>query len=585
MYDSTACVIYVGKAKNLKNRLSSYFRSKVDSPKTQALVANIAQIEVTITHTETEALILEHNLIKKYLPRYNVLLRDDKSYPFIFLSAHKHPRLSMHRGAKKAKGRYFGPYPNGGAVRESLHLMQKIFPIRQCSDSEYANRTRPCLQYQLKRCSAPCVGFVTQEDYQHQIDLATLFLEGKGQAVINDLVHDMQRASDEMAYEKAAMHRDQIQAMRRVSEQQFVSGDIEQLDCVGFAFASGMAVVHLLLIRQGSVLGSRSYYPKVPKGSEPQEVLRSFIVQYYLAEQRKGQVVKEIILSHDDEEWRSISDAISNGNSHKTKITVPQRGDKAKFVHLSNTNAQIALQTRLNQRSTIHQRLVELESLLEIESGIKRMECFDISHTQGELTVASCVVFNREGPLKSDYRKFNIEGITGGDDYAAMAQALSRRYRNQSDDDKMPTVLFIDGGKGQLSAAYQSIDQLDLSPEPLLVGVAKGVTRKAGLETLLIGREMEAKHLPSDNGALHLIQHIRDESHRFAITGHRQRRDKARRTSVLEGIDGVGPKRRQNILKYLGGLQEVQKATVLELEKVPGISKQLAQTIYDALHH
>ncbi|WP_221076992.1 excinuclease ABC subunit UvrC [Agarivorans aestuarii] len=585
MYNAANEVIYVGKAKSLKKRLSSYFRKNVDSNKTRALVSNIANVEVTVTHTETEALILEHNLIKKHLPKYNVLLRDDKSYPYILLSKHKHPRISMHRGAKRNKGDYFGPYPNGNAVRESLHLMQKLFPIRQCSDSEYANRQRPCLQYQLKRCSGPCVNLISDEDYQQQVDLASMFLKGKSQQVINQLAEKMTKASDSLDFEAAAGFRDQIQALRKVQEQQFVSGNTEHSDVLGFAFRNGIAVIHLLLIRDGQVLGSRSYYPKVPKQADLPEVLRSFVMQYYLSEQRKGNQPNEVLLPDIEGDWPEIEAAIESELDCKVKLSQPKRGEKLRFVALANTNAENALLTKLNQEATIHHRVTELEALLKQEQPIKRMECFDISHTQGERTVASCVVFDRQGPNKSEYRRFNIDGITGGDDYAAMAQALTRRYQKAQLAEKIPDVLFIDGGKGQLSAAFSSIEPLNLSPMPLLVGVAKGTTRKPGLETLLIGKAMTEIHLPSDSPALHLIQHIRDESHRFAITGHRNRRDKARKTSVLEDIDGVGAKRRQALLTHLGGMQQLKSASVDEIKKVPGISPTLAQKIYDSLHH
>lgn len=585
MYNAANEVIYVGKAKSLKKRLSSYFRKNVDSNKTRALVSNIARVEVTVTHTETEALILEHNLIKKHLPKYNVLLRDDKSYPYILLSKHKHPRISMHRGAKRNKGDYFGPYPNGNAVRESLHLMQKLFPIRQCSDSEYANRQRPCLQYQLKRCSGPCVNLISEEDYQQQVDLASMFLKGKSQQVINQLAEKMTKASDSLDFEAAAGFRDQIQALRKVQEQQFVSGNTEHSDVLGFAFRNGIAVIHLLLIRDGQVLGSRSYYPKVPKQADLPEVLRSFVMQYYLSEQRKGNQPNEVLLPDIEGDWPEIEAAIESELDCKVKLSQPKRGEKLRFVALANTNAENALLTKLNQEATIHHRVTELEALLKQEQPIKRMECFDISHTQGERTVASCVVFDRQGPNKSEYRRFNIDGITGGDDYAAMAQALTRRYQKAQLAEKIPDVLFIDGGKGQLSAAFASIEPLNLDPMPLLVGVAKGTTRKPGLETLLIGKAMTEIHLPSDSAALHLIQHIRDESHRFAITGHRNRRDKARKTSVLEDIDGVGAKRRQALLTHLGGMQQLKSASVDEIKKVPGISPTLAQKIYDSLHH
>ncbi|CAG9297087.1 excinuclease ABC subunit UvrC [Celerinatantimonas diazotrophica] len=584
MYDSHDKVIYVGKAKSLKKRLSSYFRKRVDRPKTAALVRQIAYIETTITNSETEALILEHNLIKKYRPRYNVVLRDDKSYPYILLSAHRHPRLALHRGHKRAKGKYFGPYPSGKSVRESLILLQKTFPIRQCRDSEYANRTRPCLQYQIGRCSGPCCDKVSDEEYRKQADLVALFLSGKGDEVIERLVNDMEQASCALEFEKAASYRDQIQALRRIQEQQWVSGtNATQTDVVGFDYRNGIASVHLMLFREGQLLGSRSYYPKVPKDTELSEVLQGFVTQYYLAEQRDGQLPKEILVGYQNDEWQVLQQALSERANHQVQIHNPTRGEKVRLLKLANDNAQNAVTSKLLEASTAATRLAALQHFLAREEPIRRMECFDISHTQGERTVASCVVFDQDGPKKSAYRRFNIDGITGGDDYAAMAQALKRRYGKQSDDAEMPDILFIDGGKGQLSSAFAALDELQLANEPLVVGVAKGVTRKPGLETLLIGREQRPVHLEKHESALHLIQYIRDESHRFAITGHRNRRDKARQHSFLEEIPGIGAKRRQSILKFMGGIQEVKRASADELAKVPGISKSLAQTIVDRL--
>lgn len=588
MYDEDQVVIYVGKAKNLKKRLSSYFRSQVDSEKTRVLVLQIRAIDVTVTHTETEALILEHNFIKKYMPRYNVLLRDDKSYPYILITDHKHPRLTVHRGAKKAKGQYFGPYPSGGAVRESLHLMQKIFPIRQCEDSYYNNRSRPCLQYQLKRCLAPCTNMMTEQEYDEQVTLAQLFLQGKSQTVIATMVDKMQQASDELAFEAAARFRDQIQALRKVSEQQSVTGSSTLLDAIGFAYDNGVACVHVLFIRQGQVLGSRSYFPKVPRDTRADEVFSAFITQFYLSGANGRVVPKEILLSHDIEEQDAITHALSEFAGHKVKCTSQVRSERLGFQRLALTNAETALATKISHKSTQLQRFNMLQETFELTDKIQRIECYDISHTMGEKTVGSCVVFNREGPLKSDYRRFNIAGITPGDDYAAMAQVLARRFRGSQAPEKVPDIVFIDGGIGQLKQAEQVLASLDdafTDKVPLLIGIAKGVTRKAGLETLIVGDTYEELSLPADYPGLHLIQHIRDESHRFAITGHRQRRDKQRRQSTLEGIAGVGPKRRQALLTFLGGIQEVKNASIDDLAKVPGISRELAEKIYDTLHH
>ncbi len=585
MYNAESEVIYVGKAKDLKKRLSSYFRKTVDREKTRALVSHIAKIDVTVTHTETEALILEHNYIKQYLPKYNVLLRDDKSYPYIFISQHKHPRLSIHRGAKKKKGEYFGPYPDSGAVRETLHLVQKIFPVRQCEDTVYANRTRPCLMYQIGRCAGPCVeGLISESQYAELVQYLKLFLKGKDTQVLNQLVERMEAASQELAFEQAAKYRDQIQAIRRVQEQQFVSEDsMDDIDVIGFAYDFGMTCVHLLMIRQGKVLGSRSYFPQIPPNTSREEVFESFVNQYYLA-QTEGRILPaKIIVNEGLVDDASLSSVLSDLAGRKIRFLVNPTGARGRYLNLSNTNALTAITTKHSSKLTIHQRFSELQQALGLES-IQRMECFDISHTMGESTIASCVVFNPEGPVKQEYRRYNITGITGGDDYAAMEKALFKRYEKQLEIEKIPDIIFIDGGKGQLGRAYETIKQCwtDWPVHPLLIGIAKGVTRKPGLETL-ITVDGDEFHLPSDSPALHLIQHIRDESHNHAIAGHRAKRGKTRRTSPLEGIEGIGPKRRQSLLKYMGGLQELKRATVDEIAKVPGISRLLAENIHQAL--
>ncbi|WP_267900000.1 excinuclease ABC subunit UvrC [Photobacterium chitinilyticum] len=588
MYDGADEVIYVGKAKDLKKRLSSYFRTNVAGEKTRALVKNIRKVDVTVTHTETEALILEHNYIKLYLPKYNVLLRDDKSYPYIFLSASAHPRLTIHRGVKKRKGEYFGPYPDSGAVRESLHLLQKIFPIRQCEDSVYANRSRPCLMYQIGRCLGPCVkGLVSEDDYKEQVNFVRLFLQGKDRQVIASMVEKMELASQQLAFEKAAAYRDQIQALRRVQEQQFVSNDSDDdMDVIGIAHERGMACVHALYIRQGKILGSRSYFPKMPSDAELTEVLSSFISQFYL-NQAEGRVIPAVILLGADlgEEKTLIAGTLTELAGRKVELKTQSRGNRARYQKLAQTNANTALTSKLNHKMTIQQRFSALSKALELTT-LDRMECFDISHTMGEKTVASCVVFNQDGPLKQEYRRYNITGITGGDDYAAMAQVLARRYGKQLDPDKIPDIIFIDGGRGQLSRAYDVVNPLmkEWPKRSMLVGVAKGTSRKPGLETLLLvtGEEFS---MPSDSPALHLIQHIRDESHNHAISGHRAQRAKVRKRSALEDVEGIGPKRRQALLKYMGGLQELKRASREEIAKVPGISKSLAEKIYDALQH
>jgi len=588
MYDAAGTVIYVGKAKDLKKRLASYFRAQVGSRKTETLVKNIVQIDVTVTHTETEALLLEHNYIKLYQPRYNVLLRDDKSYPLIFLSADAHPRLTVHRGAKHAKGEYFGPFPNSYAVRETLALLQKLFPIRQCENSVYRNRSRPCLQYQIGRCLGPCVtGLVSEEEYRQQVDYVRLFLSGKDQQVLHQLIARMESASQELNFEEAARVRDQIQAVRRVTEKQFVSGNSDDMDVIGVAFEAGMACLHVLFIRQGKVLGSRSYFPKVPGGTEMSEVVQTFVGQFYLQGSQARTLPAEILLDFSLPEKDLLAESLSELAGRRIQIQSKPRGDRARYLKLARTNASVALTTKLSQQSTIHQRLAELAKLLNLFE-INRMECFDISHTMGEQTVASCVVFDGNGPLRSEYRRYNITGITPGDDYAAMTQVLKRRYGKALEEKKIPDVIFIDGGKGQLGMAIEVFNSLNVTwdkNKPLLIGIAKGSDRKAGLETLFFVPEGEGISLPPDSPALHVIQHIRDDSHNHAITGHRQKRAKVKNTSALELIEGVGPKRRQVLLKYMGGLQPLLNASVEEIAKVPGISQALAEKIYNALKH
>jgi excinuclease ABC subunit C len=584
MYNHKQEVIYVGKAKNLKKRVSSYFRAKVDSLKTQTLVKQITEMDVTVVHSETEAFILENNFIKKYKPRYNVLLRDDKSYPFIFLSGHEHPRLANHRGPKKLKGEYFGPYPSGWAVRESLRTMQRLFPIRQCEDSYYRARSRPCLQYQLQRCAGPCVeGLVSDDEYQQQVQLARLFLKGKNKQVIESLVNKMEVASAELQFEQAARFRDQISALSKVQEQQWVSGNEQEMDVFGLAYRNGIASIQGMFIRDNKLLGSKSFYPKVPAQSSEEEVFQSFILQFYLADNKV--IPKQIVIPRTLSEQSSIESVLSEAAGRKIQFFSGVRDEKRRYLQLANTNAENALLSKQVQQKSVFARYTELEQVLEFEQPIQRMECFDISHTSGQLTVASCVVFNREGPFKSDYRRYNIEGITPGDDYAAMAQALTRRYRDVKDINKIPDILFIDGGKGQLAQAENYFEDWQQEKKPLLIGVAKGSSRKAGLETLILAGNHATIPMQGDSAALHLIQHIRDEAHRFAITGHRARRQKDKKTSKLESIPGVGAKRRQSLLKYMGGLHGVMSASKDEIANVPGISSELAEDIYEHLHN
>ena len=489
------------------------------------------------------------------------------------------------RGVKRAKGEYFGPYPSAGAVWESLRLMQKIFPLRQCEDSYYKARSRPCLQYQLGRCSAPCVDKISQEDYAEQVSLAKLFLRGKSSQVIETLVKQMEIASGQLAFEKAASFRDQIATLRKVQQQQYVSGVAAEMDVIGLYRNKNQACIHLLFIRDHKILGSKSYFPTLPAESSEQEILSAFIGQHYLVNETfHGAIPKEIVIEHNIDDSDELSKLLVERADYEVKISTNVRQERKQYLKLAKTNAEQALIAKNSHKESMHKRFAELNQVFEFETEINRLECFDISHTMGQQTVASCVVFNNEGPLKSDYRRYNVVGITPGDDYAAMSFALNKRYGKVTDVDNLPDIVFIDGGKGQLARAEEFFSELALSKTPLLVGIAKGESRKPGLETLILAGSHQLINLPASSPALHLIQHIRDESHRFAITGHRAKRQKNAKSSTLESIPGIGAKKRQALLKYLGGLQEVKNADVNALTKVPGISESLAQTIYDALH-
>lgn len=583
MFDSEARLLYVGKAKNLKKRLSSYFRKTGQAPKTAALVARIAQIETTITANETEALLLEQTLIKEWRPPYNILLRDDKSYPYVFLSDGDFPRLGIHRGAKKAKGRYFGPYPSALAIRESLSLLQKTFLVRQCEDSYYKNRTRPCLQYQIKRCKGPCVGLVSPDEYAEDVRHSVMFLDGRSNALSEELTASMEKASMALEFERAAELRDQISMLRRVQDQQSMEGGTGDVDVVAVMLTPGGACVHLISVRGGRVLGSKNFFPQVAIEEEGGDVLMAFLAQYYLGNAERD-LPSELIVNVQHEDFATLIEAIESLRGRSLGISLRVRGTRARWQQLAVTNAEQALAARLANRQHLAERFEALATVLEMDEPPQRMECFDISHSSGEATVASCVVFGPEGPLKSDYRRFNIEGVTAGDDYAAMHQALTRRFSKIKDGEgKLPDVLLVDGGKGQLAMAREVLQELAV-PDLILLGVAKGTTRKPGLEVLYLNDAEHEFTLPGNSPALHLIQQIRDESHRFAITGHRARRGKTRRTSTLEEVPGIGPKRRRELLNHFGGLQELSRASAEEIAKAPGISKKLAELIYDTLH-
>ncbi len=585
MLDGEGGVIYVGKARNLKNRVSSYFGKSQDSLKTRALVAQIRAIEVTITHTEGEALLLENNLIKDLRPRYNIVFRDDKTYPFLYLSLeHEYPRLSFYRGARRGKGRYFGPYPSAGSARRALNLVQKLFQIRQCDDNFFKDRSRPCLQYQIRRCTAPCVDYISKEDYVEELGFAVMFLEGKNEAVIDALLKPMQESAEKLEYERAAHYRDQISNLRKIQEQQHVSAPKGEIDIIACGIYSGMACVQIFYIRGGLNLGNKSFFPKQAKDEVAADIISAFLSQYYFSGRSDRQIPPEILVSHEPEDKDMFETVLSEQAGRKVKIQFQYKGEKKQGMQMAMENAMIALQQRQRQKESHHDRLDALRQALELEDTLERIECFDISHTSGEATVGSCVVFGTEGALKSDYRRFNVSDIEPGDDYAAMRQVVSRRYtRVKKEDGKLPDLILIDGGKGQVSSAKEIMSEIQLENLPL-IGVAKGPGRKPRLEVLILSDGHSERRLPANSASLHLIQEIRDEAHRFAITGHRQRRKKARNRSVLEDVEGVGSKRRQQLIRYFGGLQGIERAGVEDLAKVSGINKNLAQKIYDAFH-
>ncbi len=590
MYGLGDAIIYIGKAGDLKKRLSQYFQKTAPNLKTALLVSEIVRIEFTVTFSETEALILESNLIKKFQPKYNILLKDDKGYPHILLTDERHPRLCLHRGAKNEKGTYFGPYPSSGAAREALLILQKIFPVRQCADTVYRSRKRPCLLSQLGRCLAPCVpGNCSDEAYRKQAEMCALFLQGRDRQLIADLVGLMDEAAANLDYEKAIRYRDQLASLRKVQERQSVSGEIgADLDILGCAVADGLACVHVLFIRTGKIIGTRSYYPKLPADNSPEYLLEAFIGQFYLSGNGARALPAQIVAAYELADRAGIEEALRRKKGRAIALVAQVRGERARYLRLAEANAAASLKARLAHETLLSERIEAFEELFGL-SGIRRLECFDVSHTMGELTVASCVVFGRGGPETREYRRFNIAGIAPGDDFAAMRQALSRRFRGITAEGKVPEVLFIDGGLGQLREAEEVTGELFAAAPPgvappFLVGIAKGEGRRPGLETLITGFTHEEYRLTLDNPALQLALHIRDESHRFAITGHRRRREKSFATSRLQDIPGIGPARRQALLKYMGGLRAIRNASAEEIAKVPGISLRLAGEIYDRLH-
>ena len=581
MLDAEGTILYVGKARNLKSRVGSYFQPSNVQPKVQALVAKTAAMEVTITNSDTEALLLEFNLIKKHRPRFNVVLRDDKSFPYVHLeTAHDFPRLNFYRGSRKEAGRFFGPYPSAGAVRETLVQLQKLFRLRNCDDLYFSNRSRPCLQYQIQRCTAPCVGLITKEDYARDVGAAIQVLEGRSDEAQVELGRRMELAAEELKFEEAARVRDQLKHLRAIQAQQIVTADADHdADVIAVAGANGEYCIALMFIRGGRSLGSTTFFPKAALAELP-EVIAAFVTQYYLERESPP----EIIVEQDFDEMNVLEATLSERSSRKIRITASVRGIRARWVEMMRNNAEQALKMRALARSSIESSLDDVRDAFDLEESPKRLECFDISHTGGTDTVASCVVFGVEGPIKSEYRRFNIGGIQPGDDYAAMYQALTRRYKRVRDGEIIaPDVLLIDGGKGQLAEAARVLEELGVNGV-MLIGVAKGADRRPGQEQLFVlGRETPII-LPPDSSALHLIQRIRDEAHRFAITGHRRKRAKRHSQSILETIPGLGPVKRRELLKQFGGLQGILRAGIDDFVQVRGLGRELAEVIYEHLH-
>lgn len=581
MLNAAGEVLYVGKAIDLRKRVASYFRNgAMHPPRTRVMMAQVAAVETTVTRSEAEALLLENNLIKSLGPRYNILYRDDKSYPYMVLSGHAFPRLAFHRGALEREHRYFGPFPNAGAVRDSIQLLQRVFKIRTCQDTVFGNRSRPCLLHQIQRCTAPCVGLIDAASYARDVADAALFLEGKEDEVLRGLTERMEAAASRYEYEQAAVLRDQIQALRRVREKQFIDrGEGVDTDVVACVTAAGMLVVNLVMIRGGRHLGDKSFFPQNADPEDRAGALEAFLAQHYLERPVPGRIIVNEPL-----EAASLAQLLSEQAHHRVEITHNVRSERRVWIEMAEQNARLAAEQRLAQQATQEGRLRALQAALELPDTVARIECFDISHTMGEATVAACVVYDAGGMRKNEYRRFNISTAEAGDDYAAMREVLQRRYRRLVDGEgKLPDIALIDGGKGQLGVACEVFSELGLN-EVQLVGVAKGEERKPGLEQLwLPGREHPLELAPNHPG-LHLIQQIRDEAHRFAIQGHRARRGKARTGSVLDAVEGIGNKRRQRLLTRFGGLKGLLAASVDDLAQVEGVSRTLAQRIYQRLH-
>ncbi|MDX1805114.1 MAG: excinuclease ABC subunit UvrC [Alcanivorax sp.] len=586
MYDKHGEVLYVGKARDLQARLSSYFQKNVSSVKTRALVARIADIQTTVTGSEAEALLLEQSLIKSLRPPYNILLRDDKSYPYIRLTTgDRFPRITFHRGSRRAGSHYFGPYPSGGAVREAIALVEKVFQVRNCRDSFFRNRTRPCLQYQINRCTGPCVGLVSEEAYGRKVKMAMDFLDGRSRDVTEQLSRDMEQAAEALEFERAAMIRDQLAAIQAVQQKQYAeTGQGADLDAVALGTRHGLAVVEVLMIRHGRILGHRTFRPDTRGEEDSDAILEAFLAQYYLGERDDAVIPQEILLSDALPTGQVLQQALQQQWGRKVRLAWRLRGERAAWVEMARNNARQSLEADLAAREHLEARFLALEKLLQSRTPLRWIECFDISHTQGEKAVASCVVFDQQGARKGDYRHFNVTPEAAGDDYEALEEAVRRRYqRVAKEQGRIPDLLLIDGGKGQMQRAWQVIQTLQLDNQMLVMGIGKGPSRRPGLEVLYLPDGRELVPGPSHTG-LHLLQQVRDEAHRFALTGHRARRAKSRRQSGLDEIPGIGPKRRKALLTHFGGLKQLRNASVVELARVPGINAQMAQTLYDWFH-
>lgn len=579
MIDAAGAVLYVGKAKDLKKRVSSYFQKNDQSPRIRLMLKSVDRIDTTVTRTEAEALLLENNLIKGLKPRFNILFRDDKSYPYLLLTGHRFPRLAYFRGTPKKTDQAFGPYPNSYAVRESVHLLQKVFQLRTCEDTVFANRSRPCLLYQIKRCTAPCVDLISPAAYARDVEAAAQLLHGEAGALAGQITAQMNAAAAALDFETAARLRDRLRMLATVREKQFVdtTGSDTDADVVAVAEAAGIIAVNLTMIRGGRHLGDRSFFPQHGEGATLAEALEAFIAQHYLDHPAPARILVSEAIETD-----ALQALLSDQAGKKIALQHRATGERRVWLGMAQANARLSAERRSGERAQQSQRLAALAATLDLPA-LRRIECFDISHTLGEATVASCVVYEGDDLKKSDYRRYNISGITPGDDYAAMQAALSKRFHKSVEENGvLPDLLLIDGGKGQISSAVEAMNELGLG-EVLLLGVAKGEARKPGLETLIFadGRELR---LARDHPGFHLIQSIRDEAHRFAITGHRAKRGKARMQSTLEDIPGIGPKRRKQLLEHFGGLQGVKDAGVDALASVNGISRELAETLYHALH-